>query len=447
MGNKTLAVHDSLVAVKSHSPPPLRPQHAVRELALAACVGTPKRKYATKEEDEAPERTRLGRSPSQDPLHEAFDDDESKEDEADDDESNDDQSDDNEPKDDEPYDYESDEMLPKRQHLQQKARRADKTSNNEPRTESIALGSESMTRPNSNPEHWGCHVWDHLTSTRLPDDGKRTIIRYPVKGKPAIPEGYHTVSSTSLSGPFGRKMKVSGSCQVDFHVHVRPSDKLARVSCEWESNRGPRGWQAYLSDLTIRSYESTIELWSRSSRGVLLAELKFATIQKLVIFRQLLLATRAQQPGLWRRLPSASEDWAESKRHWILVKFRRETVALRLFYYEASKLSHIELLHASSQLDNVPLGTAFATSDFWLRGGIRVEKFSGVIYLVLSGLHFHVFCDSFPFPENTKGERWLEFFTLSDANNFQSVMRDLLDAVEKDRPASSWLNRLLARIA
>ncbi|PYH77270.1 hypothetical protein BO82DRAFT_424378 [Aspergillus uvarum CBS 121591] len=293
-----------------------------------------------------------------------------------------------------------------------------------------APGSPSTTTATSQStdssvlgEHWARRVFlDDHTQTPIPYVGESSKCLGEPKSNP----------KAWLDGEgFEELLQLAFNSETDLRVcfYLRDEDHRARIVCK--ARRSARSNEYFilpLNMLEIVRVGSCLQLCRRRRGGselVLWANLKFSTIEQMVIFFCTFLALRSQDSG--------RPVTVESIRDYELAQeeelFGGQIVdddflhALRVYRDEVSGAVRLQASVHKGELKRSPVWTAFITDHIGTRGWIRRPEPKVVVLKEIRRSIF-TFPDYTP-PQTTRGEHVLKFTHRSDAQGFYETMTEL----------------------
>ncbi|PYH90859.1 hypothetical protein BO71DRAFT_62961 [Aspergillus ellipticus CBS 707.79] len=272
-------------------------------------------------------------------------------------------------------------------------------------------------------DHWARRVFqgDHLT----------TPIPYVGESSKCLGEVKNGVKGWLHDEGFEEMVELGFGSETNLHVsfYVREEDHRARIVCK---SRGTTRASEYfclpLNLLEIVRVGSCLQICRRRRGGselVLWANLKFHTIEKMVIFFGTFLALRSQDSG---RPVERIRDYEleEEDEH-----FGGQIVdddylhALRVYRDNVSGAVRLQASVHKGEMKRMPVWTAFITDHIGTRGWIRRTESKVVVLRELRRTIF-TFPDYNP-PLTSKGEHVLRFTNRSDAQGFIDTMTELAD--------------------
>ncbi|KAJ5257756.1 hypothetical protein N7505_001988 [Penicillium chrysogenum] len=252
-------------------------------------------------------------------------------------------------------------------------------------------------------------------------------------------------SSTSTPLPSVRERSLNDETDMRVSFYLRRSDHRVRILCKEPHRTGPSDYYCLpLNLLEILRDGSCLRLCRRRNRGtelVLWTQLKFTTLEDLVLFHNTFLALRSQDAGhpigeiLDHELAHERERFGATIRedgytHALRIYKDRLTGAIRL----QSSVHDGEMKHNRS----TPVWTAFVTHNLGKRSWLKSYDSRTVIVRDIKPVIFMSMDDYNP-PQTSQGHHVLEFEKPRDARNFLEILDELGRArVRTVGPAYNW---------
>ncbi|RAL15407.1 uncharacterized protein BO97DRAFT_431995 [Aspergillus homomorphus CBS 101889] len=285
-------------------------------------------------------------------------------------------------------------------------------------------------------DHWARRVFlDEHTNTPIPYIGESSECLGEPKANPKA-----WLESEGFDELFQLRA-FNGETDLRVCLYLRDEDHRARIVCK--ARRSARSNEYFilpLNMLEIVRVDSCLQLCRRRRGGselVLWANLKFSTIEQMVIFFCTFLALRSQDSGR----PVAVESIRDYELAQEEELFGGQIVdddflhALRVYRDEVSGAVRLQASVHKGELKRSPVWTAFITEHIVNPGWIRHTEPKVV---VLRGIRRSIFTfpDYTP-PQTAKGEHVLRFTHRSDAQGFMETIAELAHHMDSVHRANS----------
>lgn len=211
-------------------------------------------------------------------------------------------------------------------------------------------------------------------------------------------------------------------------MYLRAEDSRARILCKTLSSSGGSIYRCLpLNTLEIHRSDSSLQLCRRNRSGPeleLWANLKFTTMERMVLFFCTFLALRSQDSGKPIRQIQDHELVGEKEIFGGKIVDDHYLHALRVFRDRNSKAVRLQASAMTGELARTPIWTAFIThhivSRSWLcRAGPKL--------VYLRDLRRVSFTSEYTPQTTARGEHVLSFTSERDAIGFMETIRDLAD--------------------
>ncbi|KAJ6143311.1 hypothetical protein N7471_002764 [Penicillium samsonianum] len=287
---------------------------------------------------------------------------------------------------------------------------------------SATTATSNSSSPDVIKEHWAKDTFGSSgTSTPLPSVRERSHCR----GEPQ-----QGIKQSIKDKGFEELLQLSLNDESDMRVsfYLRRTDHRVRILCREPHRSGPSDYYCLpLNLLEILRDGSCLRLCRRRNRGtelVLWTQLKFTTLEDLVLFHNTFLALRSQDAGhpigeiLDHELAHEQQHFGgtitdDDYMHALRVYKDRVTGAVRL---QAS-------VHLGD-MNHTPVWTAFVTHNLGKRSWLKSYDSKTVILRDIKPVVFMSMDDYNP-PQTSQGHHVLEFTSSSDAREFLDVMDEL----------------------
>ncbi|KAE8152696.1 hypothetical protein BDV25DRAFT_57505 [Aspergillus avenaceus] len=223
------------------------------------------------------------------------------------------------------------------------------------------------------------------------------------------------------------QLAFNGDSDLRVYLYVRDRDHRARIVCR--SPRSSRSSNYYclpLNLLEVVRVGSCLQLCRRRHKGyelVLWANLKFSTIEHMVMFFCTFLSLRSQDCG---RPVDCIRDYELDDEEELFggpINDDHFPHALRVYRDRASKAVRLQASVHTGEMKRAPVWTAFITQYIGARGWIRRADPKIVL---LRDLHRTIFTfDHYSPPRTSRGEHIIHFSKSSDAQGFMETIAEL----------------------
>ncbi|KAL4916282.1 hypothetical protein BDW62DRAFT_186420 [Aspergillus aurantiobrunneus] len=275
---------------------------------------------------------------------------------------------------------------------------------------SHSLGSNTLS------DHWAAHVFfQPRTETRLPNRGDRSICYGD--SQPDLAEWLEAEEFVQL-------LELSfGNFRVRFYL--REDDHRARIVCS--ASRKHYCLPLNLLEI-VRHGPSCLQLCRRRKGGselVVWANLKFSTIEVMVIFYCTFLALRSQDSG---RPVSQIRDYELNQEEELFASPIMDDDFLHALRVYRDKFTGAVRLQASvhkGEMKRSPVWTAFVTDLLRTERWIRIVDKKNII---LRELRQTIFISAeYEPPKTQRGGHLLKFTNSNDAEGFTNTMAELIN--------------------
>ncbi|KAJ5382794.1 hypothetical protein N7517_000705 [Penicillium concentricum] len=273
-------------------------------------------------------------------------------------------------------------------------------------------------------EHWAKETFGSSgTSTPLPSVRERSYCRG--EPQPGVKqwikeEGFEELLQLSLNDE--SDMRVS--------FYLRRPDHRVRILCRVPHRTGPSDYYCLpLNLLEVLRDGSCLRLCRRRKRGtelVLWTQLKFTTLEDLVLFHNTFLALRSQDAGhaigdiLDHELDHEDEVYGGK------ITDDQYVHALRVYKDSVTGAVRLQASVYRGEMNHTPVWTAFVTHNLGKRSWLRSYDSRTVIVRDIKPVIFMSMDDYTP-PQTSQGHHVLEFTSSSDARVFLDIMDELGD--------------------
>ncbi|KAL5339166.1 hypothetical protein BJX70DRAFT_364560 [Aspergillus crustosus] len=272
--------------------------------------------------------------------------------------------------------------------------------------------------PNALSDHWAAQVFfQRRTDTRLPTRGEKTV---------CLGDAQHELHDWLENEGFGQLLELSfGSVRVLFYL--REEDHRARIVCT--ANKQYYCLPLNLLEIVRPDHNpSCLQICRRRRSGselIVWANLKFSTIEVMVLFYCTFLALRSQDSG---RPVSQIRDYELNQEEELFgspIMDDGFQHALRVYRDKITGAIRLQASVHKGEMKRSPVWTAFITDQIRTRGWIRLVESKVVLLRDLREVTF-MFPDYNP-PKTTRGEHLLKFTTRADTEAFITTMAELAD--------------------
>ncbi|KAJ5827129.1 hypothetical protein N7447_003892 [Penicillium robsamsonii] len=289
----------------------------------------------------------------------------------------------------------------------------------------------------------------HLSPPMSPSSG--TSSEFP-PSVPDIPTSPHTSTTSRSSAPdiikehwakeiFGfsdtntplpsvRERSLNDDSDMRVSFYLRRRDHRVRILCKEPHRTRPSEYYCLpLNLLEVLRDGSCLRLCRRRKRGtelVLWMQLKFTTLEDLVLFHNTFLALRSQDAGhaigdiLDHELDHEDEVYGATITDDVYVH------ALRVYKDSVTGAVRLQASVYLGEMNHTPVWTAFVTHSLGKRSWLKLYDSRTVIVRGIKPVIFMSIDDYTP-PQTSQGHHILEFTTPSDARAFLDRMDELGD--------------------
>ncbi|KAI9374685.1 hypothetical protein BJX61DRAFT_274704 [Aspergillus egyptiacus] len=294
---------------------------------------------------------------------------------------------------------------------------------------SQSLGSNSLS------EHWATQVFSKpRTATRLPN--RNDTSECYGDAQPGLTNWLHKEGFEELLHLPRAFPSFAGSPDFQVYFYVREDDHRARVVCKATNRTGPTDYFCLpLNMLECFRYDtSCLQLCRRRRSGtefVVWANLKFSTIEDMVLFHCTFLALRSQDSG--RPVTTAQiRDYEldeEEELHGSPIVDDGFLHALRVYRDRATGSIRLQASIHKGEKKRTPVWTAFITDQIRSKskGWVRLVEPKVVLLRELRQTIF-TFPEYTP-PKTQRGGHVLHFMNRTDAEGFVDTMFELAAGV------------------
>ncbi|KAL4882855.1 hypothetical protein BJY04DRAFT_186190 [Aspergillus karnatakaensis] len=275
---------------------------------------------------------------------------------------------------------------------------------------SYSLGSNALA------DHWAAQVFfQPRTETRLPNKGDRTV---------CYGDAQQNLHEWLEDEGFGQLLELSfGNVRVFFYL--REDDNRARIVCS-------QAKQFYCLPLNMLEIirpgpnPSCLQICRRRRNGLELyvwANLKFATIEVMILFYCTFLALRSQDSGKPVSQIRDYELHQEEELFGSPIMDDGFQHALRVYRDKVTGAIRLQASVHKGEMKRAPIWTAFITDQIRTRGWVRHDG-DKIVWLRELRETVFMFPDYNP-PKTKRGEHQLEFMSIADAEAFITVMLEI----------------------
>ncbi|KAE8351735.1 hypothetical protein BDV28DRAFT_14638 [Aspergillus coremiiformis] len=280
---------------------------------------------------------------------------------------------------------------------------------------SHSLGSNIVS------DHWAKKVFTEVRSaTRIPYVGESSKCFGDLT--PGVKRWLHEQGFDELF-----QLGFHGDSNLRVYLYVREDDHRARIMCKALRSSQSCDYHCLpLNMLEIVRVGSCLQLCRRRHGGfelALWANLKFSTIEQMVLFFCTFLALRSQDCG---RPVDHIRDYELDDEEELFggpIVDDRFLHALRIYRDRTSGAIRLQASVHKGEMKRAPVWTAFITNHIGTRGWIRQADSKVVL---LRELHRTVFAfQTYDPPRTARGEHILKFANRSDAQGFIETVAEL----------------------
>ncbi|KAJ5588876.1 hypothetical protein N7537_011554 [Penicillium hordei] len=237
-------------------------------------------------------------------------------------------------------------------------------------------------------------------------------------------------SGTSTPLPSVREKSLNDESDMRVSFYLRRTDHRVRILCREPHRTGPSDYYCLpLNLLEVLRDGSCLRICRRRNRGtelVLWTQLKFTTLEDLVLFHGTFLALRSQDAGhpvgeiLDYELAHEQECFGGT------ITDDDYVHALRVYKDTVTGAVRLQSSVHLGDLNHTPVWTAFVTHNLGKRSWLKSYDSKTVILRNVKPVVFMSMDDYTP-PQTPHGHHVLEFTSSSDAREFLDVMDELGD--------------------
>ncbi|KAL3493648.1 hypothetical protein BJX62DRAFT_71212 [Aspergillus germanicus] len=278
---------------------------------------------------------------------------------------------------------------------------------------------------NTSADHWASRVfYGPRTATRIPGRGQESRCYGDTQtGLKSwlLDEGFEEVLQLAFPSPPGSP---------DFRVffYLREDDHRSRIVCKAPRRGQPSEYFCLPLNMLeiVRNQPSCLQLCRRRRGGtelVMWANLKFSTIEDMVIFYCTFLALRSQDSGRPVEQIRDYELTHEEELFGSPILDDDYMHALRVYRDTKTGAVRLQASVHKGEMKRSPVWTAFITEQVKTHGWIRMI---GPKVILLRELRQTIFTSSdYTPPKTNRGQHRLEFDSPEDAEGFISTMAEL----------------------
>ncbi|KAB8232785.1 uncharacterized protein BDW43DRAFT_311858 [Aspergillus alliaceus] len=280
---------------------------------------------------------------------------------------------------------------------------------------SHSLGSNVIS------DHWAKRVFREVrATTRIPYVGESSKCLGDLT--PGVKRWLHEAGFEELF-----QLAFNGDSDLRVHLYVREDDHRARIMCKTLRSTRSSDYQCLpLNMLEIVRVGSCLQLCRRRRGGlelVLWANLKFSTIEHMVLFFCTFLALRSQDCG---RPVDHIRDYELDDEEELFggpIVDDNFLHALRIYRDRTSGAIRLQASVHKGEMKRAPVWTAFITNHIGTRGWIRQADPKVVLLRELQRTVFTF--EHYDPPRTSRGEHILRFSNRSDAQGFVETIAEL----------------------
>ncbi|CAG8045750.1 unnamed protein product, partial [Penicillium nalgiovense] len=267
---------------------------------------------------------------------------------------------------------------------------------------SATTTTSHSSSPDIIKEHWAKDTFgSSSTSTPLPSVRERSHCRG---------EAYPGIKQSIKDKGFEELLQLQTDMRVSFYL--RRSDHRVRILCKEPHRTGPSDYYCLpLNLLEILRDGSCLRLCRRRNRGtelVLWTQLKFTTLEDLVLFHNTFLALRSQDAG--HPIEKIVDHELAHERELFGGTIREDgyTHALRIYKDRVTGAIRLQSSVHESEMKHTPVWTAFVTHNLGKRSWLKPYDSRTVIMRDIKPVIFMSMDDYNP-PQTAQGHHLLEF--------------------------------------
>ncbi|KAG0155218.1 hypothetical protein PDIDSM_792 [Penicillium digitatum] len=283
------------------------------------------------------------------------------------------------------------------------------------------------TEPDIIKEHWAKDTFgSSSTSTPLPSVREKSHCRG--EPHPGIKQSIKDKGFEELLQLQYRSLNDESEMRVSFYL--RRTDRRVRILCKEPHRTRPSDYHCLpLNLLEVLRDGSCLRLCRRRNRGtelVLWTQLKFTTLEDLVLFHNTFLALRSQDEGhpieeiLDHELAHEQECFGGT------ITDDDYVHALRVYKDTVTGAVRLQASVYLGDMNHTPVWTAFVTHNLGKRKWLKLYDSKTVIMRDTKPVVF-ISMDEYTPLQTSQGHHVLEFTSSSDAKEFLDVMDELGD--------------------
>ncbi|RMD40095.1 hypothetical protein DV735_g5035, partial [Chaetothyriales sp. CBS 134920] len=291
-----------------------------------------------------------------------------------------------------------------------------------PQTTFSSINSQASSGEVEVVNHWVSHIFENLPSTRIVDQKNRDQ-------RSACHPLPHDRDKWPCEREYERILKIIFPGGLKMHYYLRGRDYSTKIACEWPRDRhGNQESCLSLCDLHVKRSGSALYLCrpvAGYSNNTVWAQFICPTFEWLVVFHLTFLALRSQDQRQQPAFPDLfdRELKGETRCFAGVITDNGCHHALRLYRDRSTGVIRLEAAVLKGSMKNTPVWTAFithqVTSPTWLERADRSKS----VYMV--DLKRHIFSSKYTPHVAPGGQHVLAFDLLSDAEDFESMIREL----------------------
>ncbi|KAJ5957227.1 hypothetical protein N7501_011506 [Penicillium viridicatum] len=237
-------------------------------------------------------------------------------------------------------------------------------------------------------------------------------------------------STTNTPLPSVREKSLNDESDMRVSFYLRRTDLRVRILCRERHRMGPSNYYCLpLNLLEVLRDGSCLRICRRRNRGtelVLWTQLKFTTLEDLVLFHGTFLALRSQDEGHPVGEILDYELAHEEQCFGGTITDDDYVHALRVYKDTVTGAVRLQSSVHLGELNHTPVWTAFVTHNLGKRSWLKPYDSKTVILRDVKPVIFMSMDDYTP-PQRSHGQHVLEFTSSSDAREFLDVMDELGD--------------------
>ncbi|KAJ5950875.1 uncharacterized protein N7479_009288 [Penicillium vulpinum] len=236
--------------------------------------------------------------------------------------------------------------------------------------------------------------------------------------------------STSTPLPSVRERSLNDESDMRVSFYLRRRDYRVRILCREPHRTGPSDYYCLpLNLLEVLREGSCLRLCRRRNRGtelVLWTQLKFTTLEDLVLFHNTFLALRSQDAGhpVGEILDHELDDEDECFGGTIVDD--EYVHALRVYKDLVTGAVRLQASVHRGEMNHTPVWTAFVTHNLQKHSWLRQYDSRTVVVRDIKPITF-ISMDDYTPPQTSQGHHVLKFESSSDARMFLDIMDEMGD--------------------